>query len=70
MSGKKDASRQKQIESLTKRISELEKKAGSQSIAVWLTAIGTTLQGLGSVGLSTKPARAPACSSAYTRSGS
>ena len=59
MSAKKDAAYQKQIENLTKRVNELEKKASSQSMATWLAAIGTTLSGLGALGLGAKPASQP-----------
>ena len=56
MAGKKDAAYKKQIENLTKRVNELEKKASSQSMAAWLAAVGTTLSGLGALGVGAKPA--------------
>lgn len=57
--GSKTAVYQKQIENLTKRVNDLEKKSNSQSMATWLAAIGTTLGGLGALGLGAKPAAQP-----------
>ena len=53
---RKSEGQRRQTERLFERISALEKKASSQSMAAWLTALGTTLSGLGAVGLTLKPA--------------